>query len=88
MKLLGCTKNKITEDKIGGNVPHLETTEVVLVHSNFIKNDYQKDSRVLYKFIPNQLYSQLLDIHQKIDVFENLSFRIFIIWSMVYWSKF
>ena len=65
MKLLGCTKNKITEDKIGGNVPHLETTEVVLVHSNFIKNDYQKDSRVLYKFIPNQLYSQLLDTPPK-----------------------
>ena len=34
MKLLGSTKNKITEDKNGENVPHLEITEAVLVHSN------------------------------------------------------
>ena len=32
MKLLGTTKNKITKDKNGENVPHLEITEVVLVH--------------------------------------------------------
>ena len=31
-KLLGSTKNKITEDKIGKNLPHLEIAEVVLVH--------------------------------------------------------
>ena len=28
MKLLGSTKNKITKDKSGENVPHLEITEV------------------------------------------------------------
>ena len=32
MKLLESTKNKITKDKNGENVPHLEITEVVLVH--------------------------------------------------------
>ena len=32
MKLLGSTKKKITKDKNGENVPHLEITEVVLVH--------------------------------------------------------
>ena len=32
MKLLGSTKNKITKDKNGENVPQLEITEVVLVH--------------------------------------------------------
>ena len=41
MKLLGSTKNKITKDKNGGNVPHLEITEVVLVHCNIVNNDYQ-----------------------------------------------
>ena len=41
MKLLGSTKNKITKDKSGGNVPHLEITEVVLVHCNIVNNDYQ-----------------------------------------------
>ena len=30
MKLLGSTKNKITEDKNRENVPHLEITEVIL----------------------------------------------------------
>ena len=39
MKLLGSTKNKITEDKNGENVPHLEITEVVLVHCNIVNND-------------------------------------------------
>ena len=49
MKLLGSTENKITTtDKDGENVPPLEITEVVLVHCNFVNNDYQQDSRVLY----------------------------------------
>ena len=48
MKLLGSTKNKITKDKNGENVPHLEITEVVLVHSNIVNDDCQQDSRVLY----------------------------------------
>ena len=49
MKLLGRTKNKVTRDKKGENVPHLEITEVVLVHCNIVNNDYQQDSRVLSK---------------------------------------
>ena len=48
MKLLGSAKNKITKDKNGENVPHPEIAEVVLVHCNMVKNDYQHDSRVLY----------------------------------------
>ena len=55
MKLLGSTKNKITKDKNGENVPHLEITEVVLVHCNIVNNDYQQDSRVLYTFVPLQI---------------------------------
>ena len=49
-KLLGITwiTWKITKDKYGQNVPHLEISEVVLVHCNIVNNDYQKDSRVLY----------------------------------------
>ena len=42
MKLLGSTKNKITKDKNGENVPHLEITEVVLVHYDIVSNDYHK----------------------------------------------
>ena len=47
MKLLGGTKSKISKDKNGENVPHLEITEVILAHCNMVNNDYQQDSRVL-----------------------------------------
>ena len=53
MKLLGSTEIKITKDKNGENVPHLEITELVLVHCNLLNNDYQQDSRILYTFVPN-----------------------------------
>ena len=50
MKLLGSTEDKITKDKNGENVLHLEITEVVLVHCNIVNNDYQQDSRVFVHF--------------------------------------
>ena len=62
MKLLGSTENKITKDKNGENVPHLEITEVVLVHCDIVNNDYQQDSRVLYTFVPNKPFGSLLEI--------------------------
>ena len=40
MKLLGSTINVITKNENGGNVPHLEITEVVLVHCNIVSNNY------------------------------------------------
>ena len=46
VSLLGSNENKTAKDKNGGNVPHLEITEVVLVHFNIVNNDYQQDSRV------------------------------------------
>ena len=62
MILLGSTKNKITKDKNGENVPHLEITEVVLVHCNMVNNDYQHDSQELYTFVPNKSFGSLLAI--------------------------
>ena len=62
MKLLGSTKNRITKDKNGENVPHLEIIEVVLVHCNIVNNDCQHDSRVLYTFVPNKSFGSLLEI--------------------------
>ena len=56
MKLLGSTKSKITNDENGKNVPHLEITEVVLIHCS-VHNDYQQDSRgILYTFVPNKSF--------------------------------
>ena len=63
MKLLGDTKSKISKDKNGENVYHLEITEEVLVHCNIINNVHQQDSRDLYIFIPNKSFGQLLKIY-------------------------
>ena len=38
MKILESTKIKITKDKNCVSVPHLEITEVVLVHCDIVKN--------------------------------------------------
>ena len=54
MNLLGSTEKKIAKDKNGENEPHLEITEVVLVHCNIVNNDYQQDSRVVYLFKTNR----------------------------------
>ena len=69
MKLLGSTKSKITKDKNGENVPHLEIMEVVLVHFNIVNNGYQQDSKVLYTFISDKSFGQLLDISPKNFIF-------------------
>ena len=62
MKLLGSTKNVVDKDKSSENVPKLESVEVVLVHCNLVKNDYQHASKVLLTFVPNKLFGQLLNI--------------------------
>ena len=69
MKLLGSTENKITQDKNGENVPHLEITGVVLVHCNIVDNDYQQNSRVLYTFVPNKPFGSLLEISPTNHIF-------------------
>ena len=50
---------KITKDENGENVSPLEVTEAVLIHCNFVRNNYQHDSRVLYTFNPNKCSVQL-----------------------------
>ena len=66
MKLLG---SKITKDKNGQNVPHLEIVELVFVHCNLVNNDYQQDSRILYTFVPNKTFGSLLEISPTNQVF-------------------
>ena len=60
IKLIGSSKSKIIKDWNSENVLDLEFTEVL--NSNIVNNDYQQDSRVLYTFIPNRSFGQLLDI--------------------------
>ena len=62
MKLLGSTKDVIDADKNSENVPRLENIEVVLVHCNLVNSSYQQHSRVLFTFVPNKQYGQLISI--------------------------
>ena len=48
--------------KKGETVPKLESVEVVLVHCNLVKNDYQHTSKVLFSFVPNKQFGQLINI--------------------------
>ena len=61
MKLLESMKN-IDADKNSENVPRLENVEVVLVHCNLVNNSYQQHSRVLFTFVPNKQYGQLISL--------------------------
>ena len=70
MKLLGSTENKITEDRNGENVPHLEISEAVLVHWDIVNNNYQQDSRVLCMLIPNKSFVSLLEISPTNHIFK------------------
>ena len=61
MKLLGSTENKITKDKNGENVPHLEITEVILIHCNILNNDYQQEFYIrLFQINPLVAYWKFL----------------------------
>ena len=46
----------------GENVPKLESVEFVLVHCNLVKNDYQHTSNVLFTFVPNKQFRELINI--------------------------
>ena len=59
MKLLGSTKKVVDKNKNGEIVPKLESVEVVLVHCNLVKNDYQHASKVFFTFVPNKKFGKL-----------------------------
>ena len=81
MTLLGSTESKITKDQNGKNVPYLEITEVVLIHCNVLDNRNQQNSRVLYSFVPNKSFGQLLDVSPKNFIFLiDSEFSYFEVW--------
>ena len=62
MKLLGSAKKYIDTDQDGENLPKLESVDVVLVLCNLASNSYQQASKVLFTFVPNKQFSQLITI--------------------------
>ena len=71
MKLLGSTKKVVDKDKNGERVPKLEIVEVVLVHCNLVKNDYQHTSKVLFTFVPNKKFGKLINISPHVFTMTN-----------------
>ena len=62
MKLLGSTSDSIDKDKNSELVPKLESVDLVLVHCNLVNNSYQQASKVLFTFVPNKNYGQLIPV--------------------------
>ena len=62
MKLLGSAKKDDDKDKDGEDEPKLESVEVVLMHCNLVNNSYQQASKVLFTFVPNKQFGQLITI--------------------------
>ena len=62
MQLLGSSKKDIDQNKNGEIVPRSETVEVVLVHCNLVNHNYQQASKVLFTFVPNKQFGQLITI--------------------------
>ena len=50
-------------------MPHLEITELALVHCNLVNNDYQQDLRILYTFVSNKPFSSLLEFSPTNHIF-------------------
>ena len=63
MSRWGSTKRVIDKDKSNETVPKLESAEVALMHCNVVKNDYQQASKVLFTFVPNKQFGQLIFHH-------------------------
>ena len=62
MKLLASTKKDVDQDKDGEDVIKSESVEVVLVHCNLVNNSYQQASKVLFIFVPNEQFGQLINV--------------------------
>ena len=62
MKLLGSTKKDVDQDKDGEDIPKLESVEAFLVRCNLVNNNYQQSSKVLFTFVLNKKFGQLINI--------------------------
>ena len=85
MKLLGSTKNDVDKDKDGKNVLKLESVGVVLVHCNIVNNNYQQALKVLFTFVPNKQFGQLVNIapHSLIMLNKTTEFSSIEVWFMI-----
>ena len=62
MRSLGSSVDIIDSDKNSELVPKLESVDLVLVHCDLVNNSYQQASKVLFTFVPNKKYGQLITV--------------------------
>ena len=84
MKLLAITKKDVDQDKDGENVIKLESVEVVLVHCNLVNNSYQQASKVLFTFVPNEQFGQLINVSLHLLTMLSKTNTVFVHWGVVY----
>ena len=60
MKLLGSTKKDVDKDKDGEDVPKLESADAILVHCNLVNNSYQQAPTIMFTFVSNKQFGQLI----------------------------
>ena len=62
MQLLRSSKKVFDKNKNGELVPRLETLQVVLVHCHLVNNSYPQASKILFTFVQNKQFGQLITI--------------------------
>ena len=77
MKLLGSSTDTIDGDKNSELVPKLESVDLVVVHCNLVNNSYQQAYKVLFTFVPNKKFGQLITVSPETV---NTEFYFFKIW--------
>ena len=85
MKLLGNLTNTIDGDKNSELVPKLESVDLVLLHCNLVNNSYQQASKVLFTFVLNKKYGQLITVSPETLIMlktVNTEFSFIEIWFM------
>ena len=60
MKLLGSTKKDVDKDKDGEDLQKLESADAILVHCNLVNNSYQQAPTILFTFVSNKQFGQLI----------------------------
>ena len=52
----------IIEGKVSKNVPQLDQVDYVLLHCNIVQNYYLPNSKLLYEFVPDKTFGQLISV--------------------------
>ena len=83
MRLLGSSSDTVDDVKNSELVPKLDSVDLVLVHCNVVNNNYQQASKVLFTFVPNKKYGQLIIVSPETFIMlktVNTEFSLIEIW--------